>query len=193
LSFSKNIAVFLDRDGTINEEVNFVKSVEELKLIPGASKAINRMNSLGLKTFILSNQSGIARGFFTEEELAVINAKLLELLSVENASIDSIYYCPHHPEGIIKEFAINCNCRKPKIGMVLAAAEKYDVDIKKSFVIGDMLRDLECGKNAGMKSILVLTGKGKETLNSLKTGSLQPDFIADDLIHALEYIEKNIY
>jgi D-glycero-D-manno-heptose 1,7-bisphosphate phosphatase len=189
----KNIAVFLDRDGTINEEVNFVKSVEELKLIPCAARAINRMNDLDLRTIVLSNQSGIARGFFTEKELNEINTRLLKLLKIENATIDSIYYCPHHPEGVVKEFAINCDCRKPKTGMILKAAKEFNINVEKSFVIGDMMRDLECGKNAGTKNILVLTGKGRETLNEIKTNSFQPDFIAHDLIDAVKYIENNIF
>lgn len=183
---------FLDRDGTINEEVNFVKSVEELKLIPGAAQAIQRMNALGLNTFILSNQSGIARGLFTVEELNNINAKLLNLLITQNAKIDSIYYCPHHPEGTIKEFSVECDCRKPKTGMILRAEKEFNIDIEKSFVIGDMMRDLECGLNAGMKKILVLTGKGSETINEIKTSSIKPDFIAVDLNEAVTYIENNI-
>jgi D-glycero-D-manno-heptose 1,7-bisphosphate phosphatase len=189
---NKNIAVFFDRDGTINEEIDFVKNPDELRLIENAAKAIRKINSLGLKSIIVSNQSGIARGFFTETELKIINDRLVELLKKENAFLEHIYYCPHHPEGTVKEYSKNCDCRKPKTGLIEKAEKDYNLDLINSFMIGDMLRDLECGLNAGLKTILVRTGKGEETLRILPRYNYNIDYIAKDLIDAVNFIEKKI-
>jgi histidinol phosphatase-like enzyme len=113
-------------------------------------------------------------------------------LKKENAFLDRIYYCPHHPEGSIKEYAVACNCRKPKIGLIEKARNDYNLDIEKSFMIGDMMRDIECGLNAGLKTILVKTGYGKETLKILSDTNFKINYIAEDLKDAADYIEKNI-
>jgi D-glycero-D-manno-heptose 1,7-bisphosphate phosphatase len=182
----------LDRDGTINEEVNFVKNPDELNLIYNAAIAVKKINSMGLKSIVISNQSGIARGFFSEAELKKINDRLIELLKNEEAFLDEIYYCPHHPEGVVKEFSINCECRKPKPGMIKKAESDFNLDLEHSFLVGDTLRDIECGLNAGLKTILVKTGYGKDTLETLIEKKHKIDYIAEDLKDAVDYIEKKI-
>ncbi|HEY9187173.1 MAG TPA: D-glycero-beta-D-manno-heptose 1,7-bisphosphate 7-phosphatase [Ignavibacteria bacterium] len=186
------MAVFLDRDGTINEEVNFVKNPDEFILIPGVGLAISKLNKLGLKVFVISNQSGVARGFFTEQTLSQIHDKMNKLLLKQDAVIDDIFYCPHHPDAIIPEYKANCNCRKPLPGMLYKAKEKYNINLDESFVIGDMDRDIELGLQNNMHTILVLTGKGNETLQSLQQNGKAPDFIANNLLEAVEYIEKKL-
>lgn len=188
---NRNIAVFLDRDGTINEEANFVRKPEEFVLIPKAADAIAKLNRLGIKTFVLTNQSGIARGYYTEEILSLIHDRMKELLSDLGAFVDDIFFCPHHPEGSVPEYSIECQCRKPKPGLLLVAEKKYHIDLERSFVIGDMERDIETGKALNMKTILVLTGKGTETRERLTAGKT-PDFIAEDLLDAVNYIEKTL-
>ncbi len=189
---NRNIAVFLDRDGTINEEANFVRKPEEFVLIPKAADAIVKLNRLGIKTFVLTNQSGIARGYYTEEILSLIHDRMKELLSDLGAYVDDIFFCPHHPEGSVPEYSIECQCRKPKPGLVLGAEKKYRLDLERSFVIGDMERDIETGKALNMKTILVLTGKGAETKEKLTAAGKTPDFIAEDLLDAANFIEKTL-
>jgi D-glycero-D-manno-heptose 1,7-bisphosphate phosphatase len=149
------------------------------------------LNKLGVKVIVISNQSGIARGLFTEETLRGIHSRLQDLLNHDNAFIDKIYYCPHHPEGLVKQYAIDCDCRKPKIGMILEAERDFNIDISRSFIIGDMPRDIECGVNAGLKTILVLTGNGNDSKNEISE-NLKIDYIAADLGDAASYIETTI-
>jgi len=153
------IGLFLDRDGTVNEEVEFLSSPAGVHLIPGAAAAIREANSLGLKVIIITNQSGVARGYFSEQDVHAVNDELLRQLAAEGARVDAIYYCPHHPDGNAP-FNINCDCRKPNTAMLRQAAERFDLDLTRSFVVGDRLSDLQAGNNVGASSILVLTGYG---------------------------------
>ncbi len=181
-------AVFLDRDGTINEEVDFVCSPEELRLIPGAARAIHRLNASGLVTCVISNQSGIARGLLTEEDLVQIHARLERDLLVEGARLDRIYYCPHHPTEGTPPYDITCACRKPATGMLEAGREEFSIDLERSFVVGDRLADIGAGKSAGAQTILVLTGYGKNTLEKCRETGVAPDRILPSLAEAVEYI-----
>ncbi len=173
-------AVFIDRDGTINEDVDYLNKVDELRLISGAGAAVKRINQAGLKAVVITNQSAIARGYLSEEGLLAIHEKLVRLLAVDGARLDGVYYCPHHPDD-------GCNCRKPASGMVLAAAKDLDVDLKKSYIIGDKISDIQLGYNLGLTSILVMTGYGRGQ-KELLSPRIRPDFIADDLYHAVEWI-----
>ncbi|MCD5401258.1 HAD family hydrolase [candidate division NPL-UPA2 bacterium] len=177
-TLSRTRAVFLDRDGTINEDKGYLSDVRNLKIVPGAMEAVNLLKREGFLIFIVSNQSGLARGFFTREDLERIHAQLKKIFP-----LDGIYYCPHHPDE-------DCPCRKPRPKMVLDIADKFRIDRGKSYVIGDAQSDLEMGQRAGCKSILVLTGKGKETEASLAGSSLPVEFIARDILGAVRWIVK---
>ncbi len=181
-----NAAVFLDRDGTVNEEVGYLSQLEELKLIPGAAEAIRQINESGMKAVVVTNQSGVARGFFTEEFVAKANAQLNEMLRSEGAFIDRFYYCPHHPTEGKDPYRIACPCRKPEPGMLLEAAQDLDIDLTRSYVVGDMLKDLTVAQRVGAKGVLVRTGYGKNIVVTDK-----PAFIANDLREAVEWILKD--
>ncbi len=184
------IAVFLDRDGTINEDVNFLSSPEQVILIDGSAEAIKEMNELGLKVIVFTNQSGIARGYFTEDDLHKIHSRLDELLSQSGARIDAYYYCPHHPTEGNGKYKVECECRKPKDGMLQRASREHNIDLKKSFVVGDRCADIKAGKTAGATTILVLTGHGHQGYEKCKRENLEPDFVARDLKEAVQIIKK---
>ncbi len=175
-------AVFLDRDGTIVEEIGYVTTPDELRLLPGASSAIARFNSAGLPVFVVSNQGGIAKGLLDERELESIHLRLVALLGAEGARLDGIYFCPHHPEGSRIEYAVDCACRKPSPGLLEQAAREHGVDLEKSVTIGDSLRDLQAGRAAGTKTVLVRTGNGR----GLPTSIPEADWIALDLSEAAD-------
>lgn len=187
-----NVAVFLDRDGTINEDVNFLSSPEQLVLIDGSAEAIKEANEIGLKVIVCTNQSGIARGYFTEDDLHKIHKRLDELLAEKGAKVDAYYYCPHHPTEGNGKYKLECECRKPKNGMLKRASQEHNIDLKRSFVIGDRLYDILAGKSSGATTILVLTGYGKEAYEKCKSENLEPDFIARNLKEAMEIVKKII-
>ena len=187
----KNLpAIFLDRDGTIIEEVGFLDSPEKITIIPGAIEALRIFQNLKYKLIVVSNQSGVARGFFNETTVRNVNEKMLDLLAKSAIKIDGIYYCPHHPQYGSPEYKIDCNCRKPKPGMIYQAIKEHKLDILRSIIIGDKLSDVLTGKSLGMKSILVLTGFGINQRLKLKSikNSFQPDYIAHDVYQAALFI-----
>jgi len=183
-------AVFLDRDGTINEEVGFLNNPDQLKLITGTAEALKLLNNMGFLTVVISNQSGIARGFLTEDRLLEINRELTTMLRESGAIIDKIYYCPHHPDAEISRYHRDCDCRKPNPGMLRRAAEELSVDLQKSFVIGDKISDLTAGFAAGCRTVLVLTGYGRKSQQRIGELSFAPDFIAQDLLDAARWIRR---
>ncbi|MBI4547070.1 MAG: D-glycero-beta-D-manno-heptose 1,7-bisphosphate 7-phosphatase [Ignavibacteriae bacterium] len=185
-----NIGVFLDRDGTINEEVDFLSSPNHVRLIPGSAEGIHLANELGFKVFIVTNQSGIARGLFTEDQVSKIHQTLLQKLENRGAHIDGIFYCPHHPENGKPPYRKDCGCRKPNTGMLSRAAKEYNVNLKKSFVVGDKMIDIQTGNNAGATSILVLTGYGKQELELCHQNKVHIDYVASDLLDAMKYIKR---
>lgn len=183
---NKHKAVFLDRDGTICEEVGYLDSVDRMRLIPGAGEAIRKLNEKGFKTVVVTNQSGIARGYFSESTLKELHSELSRLLGRDGAFLDAFYYCPHHPtEGEVPYRQV-CGCRKPAPGLLVQAAKDLDLDLKRSFAVGDKLADLECGRALGVKGVLVLTGYGKEELASGPGHAAS--FVAADLYRAVEWI-----
>ncbi len=185
---ARRAAVFLDRDGTINEEVDFVRTPAELALIAGAAAAVRRLNDAGLVTCVISNQSGVARGFYTEAELVGIHAKLERDLAGAGGRIDRIYYCPHHPTKGLPPYDVVCECRKPAPGMLLTGAREFDVDLSRSFVVGDRDVDVQVGKAVGAYAILVLTGYGRKTREEIAGTDIVPDFVASDLADAVMHI-----
>jgi len=180
-------AVFLDRDGVITEDPpHYAHRVDQVQIIPGSAEAIRLLNQRGYLVIVVSNQSGVAKGYYLEHDISLFNEEMKRKLSLENAHIDAIYYCPHHPEGIIKEFRKACTCRKPQPGMLIQAAEQHRVKLTDSFMVGDKFSDIVAGNSVGCRTIFVLTGHGKEEVKHLK-GSDVP--VAINLLNAVkEYI-----
>lgn len=170
---NKQKAIFLDRDGTINQYVGFLKNINDFNLLPKASEAIKKINESGYLCIVVTNQPVIARGEVSIEELEQIHNKMETLLGAEGAYIDAIYYCPHHPDKGYKnerpEYKIDCECRKPKSGMLLKAAKDFNIDLSQSWMIGDRDNDIKAGKNAGCKSLLIGDkGESKNLLQAIK-------------------------
>jgi len=182
-------ALFLDRDGVLIEEVEYLARPEQVRLISGAAAAVRRANDAGLKVVVVSNQSGVARGRFPEAVLPevhrVISAKLLE---EAGAVIDAFYYCPHHPTEGLGSFRIDCECRKPKPGMLLAAANELIIDLSKSWMVGDRLTDLRAGAAAGCRTILVQTGYGRATGITGSDASLNLEAVVPSIAEAVARI-----
>ena len=175
-------AVFLDRDGTIAEEVGYLNHVSRFRMFPFVAAAIHRLNEVGLPVIVVTNQSGVGRGYFPESLVQSVNELMTHQLAKEAAKIDAIYYCPHTS-------AENCNCRKPKTGMLDRAAREHALDLQRCYVVGDRHGDMELARNARMRSILVRTGYGEGELawHSAKW-PVQPDFVAEDLAQAADWI-----
>ncbi len=182
-----HVAVFLDRDGTINEEMGYLNHIDRFVLIPGAVAAIRSINESGLKAVVVTNQSGVARGYFPKELIDQVHQKMSDMLEEEGAFLDGIYTCTHASPN--KGESDGCGCRKPKIGLMEQAALELNLDLEKSYVVGDRFKDVEMARNAGAKAILVLTGYGKGELEFLGPSSkVQADFVAEDLAEAVEWI-----
>jgi D-glycero-D-manno-heptose 1,7-bisphosphate phosphatase len=187
MSNSKDWAVFLDRDGTINEEVNYLGDPALLKLTPGAAKAIHLLNSHNISVIVITNQAGIARGYFTEAQMHLVHQALDLMLAPDNAKIDAYYFCPHHPTAGIGEYKTNCACRKPEPGMLHQAAQDLHLDLSKSYLVGDKLTDIQAGNHAGCQTVLVETGYGREE-SKIKQDQIRPDRISPDLLDAIDWI-----
>ncbi|MFQ5583248.1 MAG: D-glycero-alpha-D-manno-heptose-1,7-bisphosphate 7-phosphatase [Calditrichia bacterium] len=185
-------AVFVDRDGTLIEDVGYLSSVEQIKLIPKATEALKILKSCGYKIIVVSNQSGVARGYFDEAMVQTIHREVLKIFSGNGALIDGIYYCPHHPGYGSAPYRKACDCRKPAPGMILQAQIEHNLSLPNSFIIGDKRTDIVTGKNLNIPAILVLTGYGKEEqAKIMRDGNPEPDFIADDIYQAALWIKKN--
>jgi D,D-heptose 1,7-bisphosphate phosphatase len=155
MSNSKHKAVFLDRDDTLIEDAGYISHPGQVKLLPGAAASLVQLRKMGFKAVVVSNQSGVARGIFTEETLAQIHHQLEKLLADEEAYLDAIYYCPYHPDGVIPKYRMESEMRKPAPGMLLKAAQELDIDMSRSWMIGDSYRDIEAGMRAGCKTVLI--------------------------------------
>lgn len=185
---SKRPAVFIDRDGTIIRQVELLHKVSQIKLFPDAAKAIRGMNRLGYLVIVVTNQPVVARGIIGPREVDRIHAVLLGRFARKGAKIDAVYYCPHHPQANIKKYRTECACRKPNIGMIMKAAKKFNIDLRKSFMIGDSTRDVLAGNRAKMKTILVRTGHGGKDMWQFKS---KPDFIVPNIGAAAVIINKH--
>lgn len=181
------MAVFMDRDGTITEEMDYLKEPKKLKLVPRSAEAIRLLNEKRILAIVVSNQSGVARGYFTEKTVRETHKRLEELLAEKEAHLDGIYYCPHHPEFGPPKYRKDCNCRKPKPGMLKTAARKFNLDLKKCYVIGDKVEDIKLAQNVGAKGILVLTGYGRRSKNK----GINPDHTTKNLYQAVKWIVNN--
>lgn len=175
-----NKAIFLDRDGTLNMDEGYTYKTQELRFFPDVFRALNLLKN-DFIFIIITNQAGIGRGYYTEEDMHKFNERLLDELSKEKIKVEGVYFCPHTPED-------NCSCRKPNPSSINKAKQKYGIDVKSSWVIGDHPNDVLLAKNAGCRSVYVLTGHGKKHFDELKD---RPDFIAENLLRAAEHIVKN--
>ncbi|MFH1217937.1 MAG: D-glycero-beta-D-manno-heptose 1,7-bisphosphate 7-phosphatase [Pseudomonadota bacterium] len=186
-------AVFLDRDGTINEQMGYINHISRFHLIPGAAEAISRLNGEGIPVVVVTNQSGLARGYFPESLLDAVHRKMEQELAAENAHVDGIYICPHHPEAKEEKFRLACDCRKPRNGLFLRAAIDLDIDLARSYVVGDRWSDLKAAARCGAKGILVLTGYGRGDLDYIgPQQEIQPHFVAEDLQEAVSWILSDL-
>ena len=174
-------AVFLDRDGTVNEEVNYLSDIEQVNILPRTAKAIKLLNEQGFLIIIITNQSGVARGYFSIQKLEDLHNHMKNELLREGAKIDDIYYCPHLPND-------GCNCRKPRTGLMERAKDAFEIDFTSSYMVGDKLIDLETGKRAGCGTVLVLTGYGADEAKNRAQWGFAPDHIAQDLYDAAIWI-----
>jgi len=184
--------VFLDRDGTINEEVEYLHKPSDLVILPGVSAALKRLKEQGFRLVVVTNQAGVARGYYSESDVEQLHEYMNRLLAKDGAEIDRYFYCPHHPVHGIGEYKQSCHCRKPDIGMFEMAEKYFKVDKSHSYMIGDKLLDTEAGRRYGVKSILVGTGYGKELYNGLAEAEKMEAFdaYAEDMTSAAEWILK---
>jgi D-glycero-D-manno-heptose 1,7-bisphosphate phosphatase len=179
----------MDRDGTISEEVGYVDCPSRFQVYPFASTAIKLLNDAGWLAIVITNQSGVARGFFAEAMVGAIHEHLTIELANASARLDAIYYCPHHPSIGDVPYRIDCDCRKPKPGLILKAAQEYNIDLAQSWMIGDRYSDIELARNAGVHSALVLSGYGSgEWVQQQPQWQYQPELVSEDLLEAVRQI-----
>lgn len=183
-------AIFIDRDGTINIDKDYLIDPDQLEFIENSPEAIALANQLGLKVIVISNQSGVAQGIMTTQQVDEVNDRLVEMLKQRGATVDAIYYCPHHP---VYDGGVRCTCRKPDIGMLLRAKEQFDIDLLSSFVIGDKWSDVKCGENAGAFTSLVLTGYGTTDYQRCIDDRIKIDYLAKNLYDSItNFVKKRI-
>jgi D-glycero-D-manno-heptose 1,7-bisphosphate phosphatase len=184
-----NRAVFLDRDGTLNEEVGYVNHASRFQVFPWAAEAVRLINQAGYKVIVLTNQSGVARGLFSDSLVHEVHYKLETELNKQGARLDAIYYCPHHPSGRVAPYCVECDCRKPRPGMVERAQREFDLDLGRCYFVGDRYLDVSLAHTVGARGILVLTGYGLgERDYQQMTWPRQPDHIAEHLLDAVRWI-----
>ncbi len=189
----KKIAVFLDRDGTINQDSGYISHPEDFNIYPFAGEAVKILNDAGCYIFIVTNQSGIARGLYTFENLAKIHEKMNQQLAQSKAHIDKLYLAPYSAEGKVAPYNISHIDRKPGLGLFYQAQKDYDFSVKDSYMIGDRYADIEFGKKAGLTTILVLTGDGeKELYENRANWKYNPDFVVENLLTAAKFILSRI-
>jgi len=179
-------AIFMDRDGTVSEEIGYMYHTHLYKPYPWAGPAIRKINESGMKAILVTNQSGIERGYFPESQVHEVHDILRAELARYNAKLDAIYYCPHHPET-------GCDCRKPRPGMLLRAQQDLGIDLSESYMIGDKYLDVDVAYAAGARSVLVMTGYGREEYEKHKHLPRQPHFVAENLLEAIESIMSGAF
>ncbi|SJZ45116.1 D-glycero-alpha-D-manno-heptose-1,7-bisphosphate 7-phosphatase [Selenihalanaerobacter shriftii] len=187
------IGVFMDRDGTVSKEIGYVNHAARYELLPRTAAAIKLLNQKGIKAILATNQAGVARGYFPEERIKEVHNKLKRLLKEDDAYLDAIYYCKHHPDVGEGEYRLDCDCRKPKPGMLTRGEKEFGLDLERSYMIGDKISDVETAKRVGSKGILVLTGYGRGVYEyEQESWPVKPDYIAEDLYDAVEWIIDDI-
>lgn len=173
-------AIFLDRDGVLTVEKGYaISSIDEMEIFPGAGECIEKLRGLGYKTIVVTNQSAVAKGLYTEEDLKEMNRKLLN-----EVKVDALYYCPHHPKGIVPRYSIRCDCRKPETGMIRKSQKDFEIDMDKSFMVGDRACDIIMGEKAGIRTVMLNSGYGMGKLEE----ECHPDLVFDDLKAFVAYL-----
>ena len=183
-------AVFLDRDGTVIEEVGYLNRLERVSFFPWSVDAVRVLGDAGLLVVVVTNQAGVARGYFDEQLVRATHALIDERMRNGRARIDGYYYCPHHPDGKVEPYRTVCDCRKPKPGMILRAARELDIDVGRSFVVGDRWLDVEMGRAVGATTVLVKTGYGLE--DDDRPDGLEADRVANSLMDAAGWILRTL-
>ena len=181
-------AVFIDRDGCLTEEVGYVNHVSRIRLLPRTADAIRRLNGAGVPAVMVTNQAGIARGYFTEALLHAVNAEMVRQLAEAGARLDGLYVCPHHPTEGEPPYRMICDCRKPRPGLLLRAARDLRLDLAGSVMVGDKISDVAVGQSVGAAGVLVLTGYGRgEWEHQRAQWTSKPDHVAEDLLDAVDW------
>ena len=185
----KSPAVFFDRDGTINEQMGYINHLNRFHLLPGVAEAIRLLNQNNFLAIIVTNQSGVARGYFPIEFMHELHSFMIESLRSDDANIDAIFFCPHYPGGKVPEYSRECDCRKPRTGLIDQAREAFDIDMSRSYLIGDHTTDLELAHRCNLDGIIVKTGYGLgEVSYILPQMAIKPCYIANDLLDAVKWI-----
>ena len=182
-------AIFIDKDGTLIDNVPYNVDPALIRLSHRAGEALSLLRQLGFRLFIISNQSGVARGYFPEAAIEGVKTRIAELLTPYDVALDGFYYCPHHPAAAIERYAVACECRKPMPGMLLNAAGEHGIDLKRSWMIGDILDDIEAGHRAGCRAVLIENGNETEWE---KSGIRQPDYVVPDMYEAAQAIAQAV-
>jgi D-glycero-D-manno-heptose 1,7-bisphosphate phosphatase len=178
-------AIFLDKDGTLIPDIPYNVDPDLITIVPDAIEGLKQLSAEGYLLIIISNQAGVARGYFTEDKLPAVERRIKDLLEKQGIKLSGFYYCPHHPEGSISEYTKDCDCRKPQSGMLLRAAREHHIDLSSSWMIGDILNDVEAGNRAGCKTVLINNGNETEWI----AGPLRsPTFISNCINQAAEDI-----
>jgi D-glycero-D-manno-heptose 1,7-bisphosphate phosphatase len=183
----------MDRDGTLTEEVGYVNHPNRLRLLPRSAAAVRRLNAAGIAVVVVTNQAGIARGYFSPEVLAAVNAAMVSQLKDEGAHVDGVYVCPHHPTEGEPPYRLVCDCRKPRPGLLLRAAAELGLDLERSILVGDKGSDLVAARAVGARAVLVLTGYGLGEWEYRRTAlPAQPDHVAEDLLGAADWVIEGL-
>ncbi|HEX9421454.1 MAG TPA: HAD family hydrolase [Methylomirabilota bacterium] len=192
-AFSGRPALFMDRDGCLIEEMGYINHPSRVRVLPRTPEAIARLNAAGIAAVMATNQAGIARGYFSNETLAAVNAELERQLGALGARLDALYVCTHHPTAGEPPYRETCECRKPKPGLLLRAAAELGLDLSRSIMVGDKPSDVEAGQAAGAATVLVLTGYGRgEWEYRRHEWTVKPDHVAEDLFDAVEWAMARI-
>jgi D-glycero-D-manno-heptose 1,7-bisphosphate phosphatase len=178
-------AVFLDKDGTLIEDVPYNVDPSFIRLMPGARDGLARLQAEGYRLVVITNQSGVARGYFSEGEIEAVGEYLTRMLAVSSVTLNGFYFCPHLAEGCVERYSFACGCRKPEIGLILEAARRHDLDVRRSWFVGDIASDIEAGRRAGCRTVLV--GDRGQIARELAAGA-EPDVVAADLVEAARAI-----
>ena len=183
-----NKAVFLDRDGTISVEKNYLYKIEDFEFLPGVIDALIKLQTAGFLLIIITNQSGIARGYYTERDLKILNDWMLETLKSKGVNIAKVYYCPHLPDAVKEEYRVDCDCRKPRLGLFYKAVDEYDLDLTKSYAIGDKIRDCAICKISSCRGFLIGKNEKSNIINDVRKGREDKVYYAKDLAIAAKII-----
>ena len=186
-------AVFFDRDGTLNEEIGHMSDLRHFRVYPFAAEAVRLVNQAGLLAIVLTNQAGVGKGLFQESLVEEAHRRLTRRIQAGGGRLDAIFYCPHHPDASVEEYRVTCLCRKPAPGMAATAAAQFGIDLAKSFVVGDRFVDVELARQVGARSVLVLTGFGRNEWEAQRvTGAGLPDYVAKDARDAVRWILRHL-